>query len=222
MPDNGLFVGAPLLRAHWPAVTRQPGWPAKHYPPSSAERVALIRLYQDAGFTLAEIGPMVATVSRGRQAWGRLAERKIAELDARIADAQRAKKLIKHALECPIAISSPTPIAAPRSRLNSSIPCSCSASNRADSRGFAWTPAGWGSLRRRRSKRPSQRSPHRWRARASDQLPTGRSSSEPSQPSAPPLTIAKKSRRPSLSAWISMSWPRTAEASCNVVSTSPS
>ena len=30
-----------------------------------------------------------------------MAERKIAELDARIADAQQAKTLIQHALECP-------------------------------------------------------------------------------------------------------------------------
>jgi DNA-binding transcriptional MerR regulator len=73
----------------------------RHYPPSSAERVALIRLCQDAGFTLAEIGRLLAAWSRGRRAWRRLAERKIAELDARIADAQRAKKLITHALECP-------------------------------------------------------------------------------------------------------------------------
>lgn len=72
----------------------------RHYPPSIAERVALIRLYQDAGFTLAEIGPIVATVSQGRPAWGRLAERKIAELDARIAEAQRAKELIEHGLNC--------------------------------------------------------------------------------------------------------------------------
>src|SRR5918994_333740 len=73
----------------------------RHYTPSSAERVALIRLYQDAGFTLAEIGRMLAATSQGRRGWGDLAERKVAELDARIADAQRAKKLIKHALECP-------------------------------------------------------------------------------------------------------------------------
>ena len=73
----------------------------RHYPPSSAERVALIRLCQDAGFTLAEIGRLLAAWSRGRRDWGRLAERKIAELDARIADAQRAKKLVTHALECP-------------------------------------------------------------------------------------------------------------------------
>lgn len=70
----------------------------RHYPPSSAERVALIRLCQDAGFTLAEIGRLL---DGWGGAWGRLAERKIAELDARIADARRAKELITHALECP-------------------------------------------------------------------------------------------------------------------------
>jgi DNA-binding transcriptional MerR regulator len=73
----------------------------RHYPPSVAERVALIRLYNDAGFTLAEIGRMLAARSQGRAGWGDLAERKIAELDARIADAQQAKTLIKHALDCP-------------------------------------------------------------------------------------------------------------------------
>jgi len=73
----------------------------RHYSPSSAERVALIRLCQDAGFTLAEIGRLLAAFSRGGRAWGHLGERKIAELDARIADAQRAKKLITHGLECP-------------------------------------------------------------------------------------------------------------------------
>jgi DNA-binding transcriptional MerR regulator len=73
----------------------------RHYEKSSAERVALIRLYQDAGFTLAEIGRLLAAGSQGRRGWGDLAERKIAELDARIADAQQAKQLIEHALECP-------------------------------------------------------------------------------------------------------------------------
>jgi DNA-binding transcriptional MerR regulator len=73
----------------------------RQYPAVCVERVALIRLYQDAGFTLAEIGRLLAaTTSRGRPAWARLAERKVAELDTRIADAQRAKKLIMHALEC--------------------------------------------------------------------------------------------------------------------------
>jgi DNA-binding transcriptional MerR regulator len=73
----------------------------RHYKASSAERVALIRLYRDAGFTLAEIGDLLAAGTERRRGWGHLAERKIAELDARIADAQRAKTLINHALECP-------------------------------------------------------------------------------------------------------------------------
>jgi DNA-binding transcriptional MerR regulator len=73
----------------------------RHYPPSSAERLALVRLYQDAGFTLKEIHQLLAAGSRRRQGWTALAERKIAELDERIAEAQRAKKLLKHALGCP-------------------------------------------------------------------------------------------------------------------------
>ena len=70
----------------------------RHYRPSSAERVALIRLCQDAGFTLAEICRLLDGWGR---AWGDLAGRKVAELDARIANARRAKELITHALECP-------------------------------------------------------------------------------------------------------------------------
>ena len=72
----------------------------RHYPRATAERVALIHLYQDAGFTLAEIAQLLAATSR-RRAWTRVAEGKIAELDARIADAQQAKSLIEHALKCP-------------------------------------------------------------------------------------------------------------------------
>jgi DNA-binding transcriptional MerR regulator len=73
----------------------------RRYTPSSADGVALIRLHQDADFTLEEIRGMRAARSQGRRGWGDLAERKLAALDARIADAQRAKKLIQHALECP-------------------------------------------------------------------------------------------------------------------------
>jgi DNA-binding transcriptional MerR regulator len=80
------------------APAERPGG-RRHYTASSAERVAFIRLCQSAGFTLAEIGRLLAaTRPRG---WGELAERKIAELDERIADAQRARKLVKHSLECP-------------------------------------------------------------------------------------------------------------------------
>jgi MerR family transcriptional regulator, redox-sensitive transcriptional activator SoxR len=70
----------------------------RHYPPSSAERLALVRLYQDAGFTLKEIRQLLAAGSRRRASWTALAECKIAELDARIAEAQRARDLLEHAL----------------------------------------------------------------------------------------------------------------------------
>jgi DNA-binding transcriptional MerR regulator len=72
----------------------------RRYTPESAERVALVRLCQDVGFTLAEIGQLLDAWSRGPQGWRQLAEHKIAELDARIADAQRAKELIQHGLSC--------------------------------------------------------------------------------------------------------------------------
>jgi DNA-binding transcriptional MerR regulator len=114
MPDNGLVpigelarrtgVATSALRYYERMGLLSPAERAgqrRHYPPSSAERVALIRLCQDAGFTLAEVGRLLAGWSRGRRAWGRLAEHKIAELDVRIADAQRAKTLITHALACP-------------------------------------------------------------------------------------------------------------------------
>jgi DNA-binding transcriptional MerR regulator len=73
----------------------------RHYAPSSGERLALIRLCQDAGFTLAEIRRLIPAWGRGGRSWTPLAERKIMELDARIEDAQRARNLVEHALECP-------------------------------------------------------------------------------------------------------------------------
>jgi DNA-binding transcriptional MerR regulator len=72
----------------------------RHYPASSADRLALIRLCQDAGFTLAEIRRLLAG-SLGRGTLSRLAEGKIDELDTRILQAQRAKQLLQHALACP-------------------------------------------------------------------------------------------------------------------------
>ena len=73
----------------------------RHYPPASAERIGLVRLYQDAGFTLKEIRQLLAAGSRRGASWTALAERKIAELDARIAEAEDAKRLLTHALDCP-------------------------------------------------------------------------------------------------------------------------
>jgi DNA-binding transcriptional MerR regulator len=72
----------------------------RHYPASATERVALVRLYREAGFTLKEIRQLLATGIRSRRRWNQHAERKIDELDARIAEAQQAKQLLEHALNC--------------------------------------------------------------------------------------------------------------------------
>ena len=71
----------------------------RHYGASSAERVALIQLYQDAGFTLREIRALVG--SRKTRPWTRLVEAKLRELETRIAQAERAKVLVQQALACP-------------------------------------------------------------------------------------------------------------------------
>jgi DNA-binding transcriptional MerR regulator len=72
----------------------------RHYGAASAERVALIQLCQDAGFTLREIRALLAAGSRQGRAWARLAEAKLRELETRIAQAERARMLVQHALAC--------------------------------------------------------------------------------------------------------------------------
>jgi len=73
----------------------------RHYASSSVERVALIQLCQDAGFTLREIRALLTAWSRRSRLWGRLAKAKVLELNTRIAQAERAKTLVQHALACP-------------------------------------------------------------------------------------------------------------------------
>ena len=72
----------------------------RYYGPKSTERVALIRLYQDAGFTLAQIREFVVIGSRRHPSWRLLMEPKLLELEASIAQPKRAKSLIEHALAC--------------------------------------------------------------------------------------------------------------------------
>lgn len=73
----------------------------RHYGAASAERVALIQLCRDAGFTLREIRALVTAGSRKTRSWTRLVEAKLRELEARVAQAERAKALVEHALACP-------------------------------------------------------------------------------------------------------------------------
>ena len=80
------------------------------YAKGADERVALIRLCQDAGFTLAEIADLLRVRGRRKAAWARMAREKIGQLEARIAETQRAKALLEHGLRCP----APDPMTCPR------------------------------------------------------------------------------------------------------------
>jgi DNA-binding transcriptional MerR regulator len=73
----------------------------RRYSEPAAERVALIRLCQDVGFSLGEIGEILNVTNRSSGAWTRAAELKIHELDDRIAAAMKAKELLEHARDCP-------------------------------------------------------------------------------------------------------------------------
>jgi DNA-binding transcriptional MerR regulator len=81
-----------------PAPARISG--QRRYPESAATTVAAIRLYSDAGFTLAEQKALMAPGDRETD-WRELAQRKLAELDEQIARAQAAREAIRHGLRCP-------------------------------------------------------------------------------------------------------------------------
>lgn len=82
-----------------PAPARISG--QRRYPESAARVVGAILLYSDAGFTLAEQKALMAAREDTCGEWSRLARRKLAELDERIARAQAARDAIRHGLRCP-------------------------------------------------------------------------------------------------------------------------
>jgi MerR family transcriptional regulator, redox-sensitive transcriptional activator SoxR len=73
------------------------------YDPSVFESLALIQLAQDAGFTIREIKTLVDGFDRATPAssrWQSLAQRKLAEMVARIERATRMRDLLGRLLEC--------------------------------------------------------------------------------------------------------------------------
>ncbi|SDM45600.1 MerR family transcriptional regulator [Allokutzneria albata] len=64
-------------------------------------RLAVVELGKQAGFTIAEVSgcvdPETGMPGRG---WRELAGAKLVELEARIAEAERARDMLVHALEC--------------------------------------------------------------------------------------------------------------------------
>lgn len=81
-----------------PAPARVSG--QRRYPPSAVELVGLVLLLRGVGFTLREVKAFVAARSPG-DGWRELYQRKLTELDQRIAQAQVARTAIAHGLACP-------------------------------------------------------------------------------------------------------------------------
>jgi DNA-binding transcriptional MerR regulator len=81
-----------------PAPARVSG--QRRYPASAVGLVGLILLLRDVGFTLREVKALVAARTDGSDAWRELHQRKLAELDERIAQAQAARTAIAHGLAC--------------------------------------------------------------------------------------------------------------------------
>jgi DNA-binding transcriptional MerR regulator len=73
----------------------------RRYPESAVWLVGIIRLLRDVGFSLAEQKALMAARAVASNEWGRLARRKLAQLDEQIAKAQTARVAIEHALGCP-------------------------------------------------------------------------------------------------------------------------
>jgi DNA-binding transcriptional MerR regulator len=80
-------------------VTRVSGH--RRYPPEAVGTVGAILFFRDVGFTLGEIGRLMASRAQSRRAWHDLARRKLEELDERIHEAEIAKVAVEHALACP-------------------------------------------------------------------------------------------------------------------------
>src|SRR5918999_2194226 len=73
----------------------------RRYPPSAAGLVGEILLLRDVGFTLRDLKALFASRSSGGDGWRQLHQRKLAELDQRIAQAQTARTALAHTLACP-------------------------------------------------------------------------------------------------------------------------
>src|SRR4051812_49262511 len=75
----------------------------RRYDESVLEWLAFIALAREAGFTIAEIKRLVSGFKPGTPPaarWAELASRKLAEIDAMVARAERMRSILKVALDC--------------------------------------------------------------------------------------------------------------------------
>ena len=82
-----------------PAPVRRSG--QRRYPASSVRLVGMILLLREVGFALREVKELIVAPSGDPETWRELHQRKLAELDERIARAQTARTAIAHGLACP-------------------------------------------------------------------------------------------------------------------------
>jgi DNA-binding transcriptional MerR regulator len=71
----------------------------RQYSPEVVSRIAVIVLCQQAGFTLPEVGEVLAT--DGRPEWRRLVAEKLNEVNRTIRDLTTVAEGLAHALDCP-------------------------------------------------------------------------------------------------------------------------
>lgn len=70
----------------------------RQYEPSVLQRLAIVALLQEVGFTIGEISELIAR--RGNRGWRALAEEKVEEIDAHMTRVTAARELLQAALSC--------------------------------------------------------------------------------------------------------------------------
>ncbi|MGY0499634.1 MerR family transcriptional regulator [Nocardia sp. FBN12] len=73
----------------------------RRYPPPTVGLVGVVLALQNVGFTLREIKAFFASRALAEAGWRDLYQRKLAELDERIAQASAARDAIAHGMVCP-------------------------------------------------------------------------------------------------------------------------
>lgn len=71
----------------------------RHYDPSVLQRLAVIGLFQEVGFTISEISELISHEER-RKRWRTLAEGKLQEIDSHLERVGAARELLMAALDC--------------------------------------------------------------------------------------------------------------------------
>ncbi len=72
----------------------------RHYDASVLDRLRVISCAQSAGFTIAEIRELLHGEDGAQGTWRRLAQRKLAEVNALIENAQATRRLLENSLQC--------------------------------------------------------------------------------------------------------------------------